>query len=241
MIIFPAIDIKDGKVVRLFQGDYDQMTIYSEDPIAVAQSFKSCGAKHLHLVDLDGAKDGDLVNFENIKRLLKEVDLFVQVGGGIRDLDRIKAYMDLGVHRVILGTAAVKDSEFLKEAINVYGDKIAVGVDVKDDKVAINGWRTLTDLRADDFLSTLELLGVSTVIYTDITKDGGLEGTNLPAYEELSQKYTFQIIASGGVTYLEEINALKDMGIYGAILGKALYSGTLSLKKVLTNLGEETI
>lgn len=240
MIIFPAIDIKDGKVVRLFQGDYEQMTIYSEDPVAVAKTFESSGATHLHLVDLDGAKEGKLVNFEIIKRILKETDLFVEVGGGIRDMNRVKAYMELGLHRVIIGTSAVTDPDFLKEVVNVYGDKVAVGVDVKNSRVAINGWRKITDLDANDFLKTLETLGVSTVIYTDITKDGALGGTNLEAYKELSRDYSFQIIASGGVTHLEEIQALKDMGIYGAILGKALYVGSLSLKKVMASFKQET-
>ncbi len=233
MLIFPAIDIKDGNVVRLFQGDYDQMTVYSEDPVQVAKTFKDCGATHLHLVDLDGAKEGRLVNFENIKKIIQEAGLFVQVGGGIRDLERIKAYIDLGVHRVILGTAAVTEPEFLKEAIDNYGDKIAVGVDVKGHKVAINGWQNVTNIDADDFLRALEKMGVATVIYTDISKDGGLEGTNLKAYESLQNDYSFQIIASGGVTYMEELQELKKMGVYGAILGKALYAGSLLLKEVV--------
>lgn len=239
MIVFPAIDIKDGKVVRLLQGDYDKMTVYSENPVAIANSFKVDGATHLHLVDLDGAKEGQLINFENIKKIVEEVDLFVQVGGGIRDISRVKAYLDLGVHRVILGTAAVKNPEFLRQAVDTYGDKIAVGVDVKDGKVAIDGWRTLTDIDANDFLNTLVAMGVSTVIYTDIAKDGGLEGTNLPAYQELSKKYAFQIVASGGVTYSEELQSLQDMDIYGAILGKALYSGTLSLKEVISSFTQK--
>lgn len=239
MIIFPAIDIKDGKVVRLLQGDYDKMTVYSENPVAIAKTFKEDGATHLHLVDLDGAKEGQLINFENIKKIVEEVDLFVQVGGGIRDISRVKEYLDLGVHRVILGTAAVKNPEFLREAVDTYGDKIAVGVDVKDGKVAIDGWRTLTDIDANDFLNTLVTMGVSTVIYTDIAKDGGLEGTNLPAYQELSKKYPFQIVASGGVTYSEELQSLQDMDIYGAILGKALYSGTLSLKEVISSFTQK--
>lgn len=239
MLIFPAIDIKDGNVVRLFQGDYDQMTVYSEDPVQVAKTFKSCGATHLHLVDLDGAKEGRLVNFDNIKKIIQEAGLFVQVGGGIRDMDRIKAYIDLGVRRVILGTAAVTQPEFLKEAIDAYGDKIAVGVDVKDHKVAINGWQNVTDIDSRDFLRALEKLGLSTVIYTDISKDGGLEGTNLKVYEELQRDYSFQIIASGGVTYMEEIQELKKMGVYGVILGKALYAGSLILKEVVGHFGKE--
>ena len=239
MIIFPAIDIKDGKVVRLLQGDYSKMTVYSENPVDVANTFKNSGATHLHLVDLDGAKDGKLVNFENIKNIIQEVDIFVQVGGGIRDMNRIKAYLELGVHKVILGTSAVTDPDLLKEAIKTYGDKIAVGVDVKNGKVAINGWRKITDIDADDFLKTLENQGVSTVIYTDITKDGGLEGTNLPAYEELQRNYSFQIIASGGVTYLEELQALKGMGVYGVILGRALYAGTLTLRQVVASFNQK--
>ena len=239
MRIFPAIDIKDGNVVRLFQGDYQQMTVYSEDPVQVAKTFKSCGARHLHLVDLDGAKEGRLVNFDSIKGIIQEAGLFVQVGGGIRDMERIKAYVDLGVHRVILGTAAVTEPEFLKSAIKTYGDKIAVGVDVKAGRVAINGWQQVTDIEAEDFLRSLEKLGLATVIYTDISKDGGLEGTNLQAYEDLEKNYSFQIIASGGVTYMEEIQALKNMGIYGAVLGKALYAGSLVLREVVGHFEQE--
>ena len=239
MRIFPAIDIKDGNVVRLFQGDYQQMTVYSEDPVQVAKTFKSCGARHLHLVDLDGAKEGRLVNFDSIKGIIQEAGLFVQVGGGIRDMERIKAYVDLGVHRVILGTAAVTAPEFLKTAIKTYGDKIAVGVDVKAGRVAINGWQQVTDIEAEDFLRSLEKLGLATVIYTDISKDGGLEGTNLQAYEDLEKNYSFQIIASGGVTYMEEIQALKNMGIYGAVLGKALYAGSLVLREVVGHFEQE--
>lgn len=239
MRIFPAIDIKDGNVVRLFQGDYQQMTVYSEDPVQVAKTFKSCGARHLHLVDLDGAKEGRLVNFDSIKGIIQEAGLFVQVGGGIRDMERIKAYVDLGVHRVILGTAAVTEPEFLKTAIKTYGDKIAVGVDVKAGRVAINGWQQVTDIEAEDFLRSLEKLGLATVIYTDISKDGGLEGTNLQAYEDLEKNYSFQIIASGGVTYMEEIQALKNMGIYGAVLGKALYAGSLVLREVVGHFEQE--
>lgn len=240
MIIFPAIDIKDGNVVRLFQGDYDQMTVYSEDPVQVAKTFKNCGASHLHLVDLDGAKEGRLVNFEKIKMIIQEANLFVQVGGGIRDMDRIKAYLELGVHRVILGTAAVTEPEFLKAAIDTYGDKIAVGVDVKNGNVAINGWQTITDLAAEDFLRTLDKIGLATVIYTDIAKDGGLEGTNLKAYESLQKDYSFQVVASGGVTYMEELQELKKMGLYGVILGKAIYAGSLILKEVVNHFEQET-
>jgi phosphoribosylformimino-5-aminoimidazole carboxamide ribotide isomerase len=215
------------------------MTVYSEDPVQVAKTFKSCGARHLHLVDLDGAKEGRLVNFDSIKGIIQEAGLFVQVGGGIRDMERIKAYVDLGVHRVILGTAAVTEPEFLKTAIKTYGDKIAVGVDVKAGRVAINGWQQVTDIEAEDFLRSLEKLGLATVIYTDISKDGGLEGTNLQAYEDLEKNYSFQIIASGGVTYMEEIQALKNMGIYGAILGKALYAGSLVLREVVGHFEQE--
>jgi len=230
MEIFPAIDLKDGKAVRLFQGDYDQMTIYSESPVEVAQSFKAQGAKNLHLVDLDGAKDGQLVNFNTIKSIVNDVDLFVEVGGGIRDEARIKAYLDLGVGRVILGTVAIKDFEFLTEMVRKYGEKIAVGVDVKDGFVAINGWKEVTDINGLEFCVKLTEIGVKTVIYTDISKDGGMQGTNIDAYESLKEIDGLDIVASGGISFDWEIEALTENKTYGAILGKALYTNMLDLK-----------
>lgn len=232
MELFPAIDLRNGQAVRLFQGDYDQMTVYSSTPEDVARQFKAKGAKNLHLVDLDGAKDGQLVNFESIKKIVKDLDMFVEVGGGIRNEERIRQYLELGVGRVILGTIAIKDPQFLKDMVAKYGDRIAVGVDVKDGYVAINGWKEVTDQKGMEFCRYLADIGVKTVIYTDISRDGGLKGTNLAAYKELSEISGLDIVASGGISFEEEITALKET-TYGAILGKALYDGLLDLEKAL--------
>jgi phosphoribosylformimino-5-aminoimidazole carboxamide ribotide isomerase len=230
MILFPAIDLRDGKVVRLHQGDYDQMTVYSEDPLAVAKSFKEAGATHLHVVDLDGARGGNPENFKVVARLIQLSGLEVQVGGGIRTRERIETYLNLGAKRVILGTAAVTDPAFLTEMVALFGDAIAVGVDVKDGMAAINGWEKTTALHGVDFCRTLAEMGVKTVIYTDISKDGGMQGTNMEIYQELSKIKGLNIIASGGISFEAEIVQLKDL-VYGAILGKALYSGMLDLKR----------
>lgn len=232
MELFPAIDLRDGQAVRLFQGDYDQMTVYSKSPVDVARRFKSQGARNLHLVDLDGAKDGRLVNFQSIKEIVSDMDLFVEVGGGIRDEAQIRQYLDLGVGRVILGTIAVKDTNFLEKMVASYHEKIAVGVDVKDGYVAINGWKETTDRKGMEFCEYLADIGVKTVIYTDISRDGGLKGTNLEAYRQLSQIKGLDIIASGGISFEEEITALKEH-VHGAILGKALYDGLLNLEQAL--------
>lgn len=232
MELFPAIDLRNGQAVRLFQGDYDQMTVYSEDPVQIARGFKKKGAKNLHLVDLDGAKDGKLVNFETIRRIVLEVDLFVEVGGGIRDEERIRQYLELGVGRVILGTVAVKEPEFLKAMVTKYGSRIAVGVDARDGYVAINGWKEVTEQKSMEFCQYLRDIGVKTIIYTDISKDGGLQGTNLEAYEALSRIEGLDIVASGGISYEHEITVLKEK-VYGAILGKALYSGMLDLERAI--------
>lgn len=232
MEIFPAIDLRNGQAVRLFQGDYDKMTVYSSRPEDVAKQFKEKGARNLHLVDLDGAKDGELVNFDSIKEIVSGLDMFVEVGGGIRDEERIRQYLDLGVGRVILGTIAIKDPEFLEAMVAKYGEKIAVGVDVKDGYVAINGWKEVTDKKGFEFCKYLADIGVKTVIYTDISRDGGLKGTNLEAYKQLAEIDGLDIVASGGISFEEEITSLKE-NTYGAILGKALYDGLLDLEKVL--------
>ena len=232
MKIFPAIDLRDGKAVRLYQGDYDQMTVYSEDPVDVARSFREKGAGYLHLVDLDGAKDGQLVNFEMIRRIVEEVDLFVEVGGGIRDEERIRQYLDLGVDRVILGTVAIKKPEFLKEMVKKYGEKIAVGVDARDGYVAINGWKEITNQESFSFCQYLRDIGVKTVIYTDISRDGGLEGTNMDAYRKLQQIEGLEVTASGGISFEQEITELKPI-VSAAILGKAIYSGALDLSRAV--------
>ena len=232
MKIFPAIDLRDGKVVRLFQGDYDQMTVYSHDPVEVARSFKQKGADNLHLVDLDGAKDGRLVNFDTIKAITQQVDMFVEVGGGIRDEERIRQYLDVGVGRVILGTVAVKEPEFLEKMVEKYGERIAVGVDALDGYVAVNGWKEVTDKESFEFCRYLRKIGVKTVIYTDISRDGSLEGTNMEAYKRLREIEGLDVVASGGISFEEEITALRDV-VSAAILGKAIYSGMLDLEKAV--------
>ncbi len=233
MEIFPAIDLREGQVVRLFQGDYDKMTVYSKDPVEVAKGFRKAGARNLHVVDLDGAKDGRLSNFDTIRRIVEEAGLSVQVGGGIRDEDRIRRYLDLGVSRVILGTIATRDFNFVCRMAALYGDRIAVGVDVRDGYVAVSGWKEITHLEGMDFCRRLRDSGVATVIYTDISKDGKMQGTNLEAYEELSGIKGLHIIASGGISSLPEIRQLKEMGIFGAILGKSLYEGLFRLEDAL--------
>ena len=232
MKIFPAIDLRDGKAVRLYQGDYDQMTVYSDSPVEVAKSFKAKGADCLHLVDLDGAKDGRLVNFDTIKEIVEEVDMYVEVGGGIRDEERIRQYLELGVGRVILGTIAVKDPEFLEAMVTKYGERISVGVDARDGYVAVNGWKEITDRESFEFCRYLRDIGVKTVIYTDISRDGGLEGTNMEAYRKLQDIEGLEVTASGGISFEEEITALKDVAA-AAILGKAIYSGKLDLERAV--------
>lgn len=233
MYIYPAIDLRGGKAVRLTRGDYNKMKIYNDDPVLQAESFAKEGARFLHLVDLDGAKEGTPVNFEAIKNITSKTDMFTEVGGGIRTLEKVKAYLDLGVNRVIIGTAAVTNFPFLLEAVKLYGDKIAVGVDTKDGKICVNGWLEKTETDGAEFCEKLRDSGVKTVIYTDISKDGMLGGTSLEIYERLSKIDGLNIIASGGISYESEIEALEKMGIYGAILGKALYENKLSLKKAL--------
>jgi len=238
MKIFPAIDIKDGKAVRLFQGDYNKVTVYGDDPTAVAKKFKEDGAGYLHIVDLDGAKDGSLANFELVKKISGSTGMFIQVGGGIRNEERINRYLETGVSRVILGTIAAENFEFTCEMVKKYGGKIAVGVDVKDEFVAVSGWTELTKINGPEFCVRLAAAGVETVIYTDISKDGALVGTNIPAYKKLSEIPGLNIIASGGVSFENEIEELRSFGIYGAILGKALYSGKLDLKRAIKLGGE---
>jgi len=232
MKIFPAVDLRDGKAVRLFQGDYDRMTVYGEDPVEIARSFKDKGAENLHLVDLDGAKDGRLVNFDTIKAIVEQVDMFVEVGGGIRDERRIRQYLELGIGRVILGTVAVKEPDFLEEMVKKYGEKIAVGVDARDGYVAVNGWKELTEKKSLEFCRYLRDIGVKTVIYTDISRDGGLQGTNIEVYRELQKIDGLDIVASGGISFENEIALLKDV-VSAAILGKAMYSGMLKLERAI--------
>ena len=233
MNIFPAIDLVGGKAVRLFKGDYDQMTVYNENPLEVALAFEAAGAKYIHLVDLEGAKSGVPANLPTIEKIVKNTNLFVEVGGGIRTMEIAEAYLSIGVDRVILGTAAVTDEAFLKAALEKYGKKIAVGVDLKDGFVAIKGWTEKSTRTAEDFFQKMEELGVATVICTDISKDGAMQGTNRELYRELSQKFRIDLIASGGVSSIEDVQALRAMELYGAIIGKAYYIGAIDLKQAI--------
>ena len=233
MNIFPAIDLFGGKAVRLYKGDYAQMTVYSDNPVEIAKDFYSKGARFMHLVDLEGAKSGDTPNIETVKKLVKAFNGFVEVGGGIRSMQVIEKYVDAGVNRVILGTAAVTDREFLKNAVNVYGDKIAVGVDIKDGFVAIKGWTEKSKYSGMEFCSDMEKLGVNTVICTDISRDGAMQGTNHALYKEMKDKLGMQIIASGGVSSIEDVEKLTKLGIYGAIIGKAYYTGAINLEQAV--------
>jgi len=237
MKIFPAIDLLKGRAVRLTQGDYGRVEVYGDDPVAVAQEFYDRGARCLHVVDLDGARDGRPKNYGVIKEITAAVDMFVQMGGGIRSTRSIDKYLSAGASRVILGTAAVNDPEFLKAAASWYGDAIAVGVDAHGGKVAINGWQTVTDMDGIEFCRRLLDIGIGTVIYTDIERDGLLCGANLDAYRVLCGIEGLDVIASGGISSLEEIAALRELGMAGAIVGKALYTGRLELEEVLEAAG----
>ena len=233
MVIYPAIDLYEGKAVRLFKGDYAQMTVYSENPPEIARAFAEAGAKHIHLVDLEGAKKGSPANLDVIKGIIEAADLFVEVGGGIRNMQTIDAYLSIGVNRVILGTAAVENPEFLEEALKKYGEKIAVGVDLKDGYVAIKGWTEKSRLTAEAFFDKMQALGVETVICTDISRDGAMKGTNRELYKALSGKYSIDLIASGGVSIMEDVQALSAMNLHGAIIGKAYYIGAIDLSKAI--------
>ena len=233
MRIFPAIDLYEGKAVRLLKGDYNAVTVYSENPLEIANDFENSGATELHTVDLEGARDGGTPNIELIKSFVENTNLNVEVGGGIRSMDTVKAYLDAGVTRVILGTAAVTDREFLQEAVDTYGDKIAVGADIKDGKVAIKGWVEKSEYSTFEFFEMLEKIGVSTVICTDISKDGAMQGTNRELYKDLSEKFSVNIIASGGVSSLDDVKALNEMNLFGAIIGKAYYTGAIKINEAL--------
>ncbi|MBO5060761.1 MAG: 1-(5-phosphoribosyl)-5-[(5-phosphoribosylamino)methylideneamino]imidazole-4-carboxamide isomerase [Clostridia bacterium] len=233
MNIFPAIDLYDKKAVRLLKGDYNQMTIYSDNPAEFAQDFEKQGAKFLHIVDLEGAKDGTTPNLDVIKEIVKSCNLFVEVGGGIRSMQVISEYINAGVDRVILGTAAVTDEEFLKTAVLTYGDKIAVGADIKDGYVAIRGWTEKSAYSCFDFCKKMQEIGVKTLICTDISKDGAMQGTNHELYKQLSESFRMQITASGGVSTLDDVKKLAELGIYGAIIGKAYYTGAISIKEAI--------
>ncbi len=232
MEIFPAIDLLDAQVVRLLQGNYDDKTVYNNNVDFVADGFIASGAKNLHLVDLNGARSGKTTNIDAIKKLCKK-GLFIELGGGIRNEDNIKAMLDVGVNRVILGTVAAKDPNFVEAMVQKYGDAIAVGVDAKNGMVAVSGWEQVTQISSIDFCKDMHKRGVNTIIYTDISKDGTLTGTNMEAYKELNKIKGLNIVASGGISFMHEIDELSQMGVYGAILGKALYENKIDLKTAI--------
>ena len=233
MKIFPAIDLKDKKAVRLLKGDYNKVTVFNDNPVEVAKNFEKCGAEYLHVVDLDGAKDGDTTNFDVVKAIIDNTSLKVEIGGGIRTEEVIKKYIDAGAFRVILGTVAITEPEFTEEMIKKYGNKIAIGVDISDGFVAVKGWTEISKVSCDELFEKMEKAGADTIICTDISKDGAMEGTNLQLYKELSEKYNIKIIASGGVSDMENIKALTKLNVFGAIVGKALYLEKIDLKEAI--------
>lgn len=232
MIIYPAIDLYSGKAVRLYKGDYAQMTVYGE-PLDISADFKAAGATHIHLVDLEGAKNGDTPNFDTVCAIKSQTGLFCEIGGGIRNLEVIERYLSASIDRVILGTAAVTQRGFMAQAVKRYGDKIAVGIDIKDGFVAIKGWTEKSEYEAFDFCREMQQLGVKTLICTDISKDGAMQGTNHELYRQLSEQFSMQIIASGGVSSLDDVERLRALDIHGAIIGKAYYTGAIALEKAI--------
>ena len=233
MILFPAIDLFEGKAVRLYKGDYAQMTVYSEHPEEIAADFAACGATHIHLVDLEGARSGETPNLETVLRIRESSGLLCEIGGGIRSMEIVDRYLGAGLDRVILGTAAVADEGFLRAAVEKYGEKIATGADIRDGYVAVKGWTEQSGVTTEAFFEKMERIGVSTVICTDISRDGAMRGTNREMYRTLSQKYSLQITASGGVSTMEDVQQLREMNLYGAIIGKAYYTGDIDLKKAI--------
>ena len=232
MIIFPAIDLYGGKAVRLYKGDYSRMTVYSDSPLEVAKDFWKKGAEQVHIVDLMGARDGGTPNLEMVKEIIREIP-FVEIGGGIRTMEAIASYIDAGASRVILGTAALENRELLAEALRQYGEKIAVGADIREGCISVKGWTETSSVTVDDFFADLEAVGVCNIICTDISKDGAMSGTNRELYSRLSHSYSVRITASGGVSTLDDVCALRKMGLYGAIIGKAYYTGAIALKEAI--------
>ena len=233
MIIFPAIDLYEGKAVRLLKGDYDKMTVYSDNPASVAAEFRNMGATHIHLVDLEGAKNGTTPNIETVRKIKAECGLFAEIGGGVRSMETVETYIGAGIDRVILGTAAVTDEKFLVDAVKEYGGRIAVGADIKDGRVAIKGWTEKSEYSCFDFFDKMQKIGVETVICTDVSKDGAMQGTNVELYRELSEKFSINICASGGVSSIDGVRRLRSLDLYGTIIGKAYYTGAVSLKEAI--------
>ena len=237
MLIFPAIDLFEGKAVRLLKGDYAQMTVYSENPPRIGEAFKASGAGQIHIVDLEGARSGSTPNFDTVKAIRERTGLFCQVGGGIRSMETIDRYLSAGIDRVILGTAAVTEPDFARRAVEKYGEKIAVGIDIKDGFAAIRGWEEKSALTAGELCEKMQRIGVKTLICTDISRDGAMQGTNHALYRELMREFRMQIIASGGVSSLEDVRRLREAGLYGAIIGKAYYTGAVDLREAIEVAG----
>lgn len=233
MNIFPAIDLFEGKAVRLLKGDYKKMTVYHENPLEVTADFERAGARFLHIVDLEGAKTGETKNRKLIEQIAQNTSFFIQAGGGIRTMETIEAYLGAGVDRVILGTAAIQDETFLKKALERFGEKIAVGIDVKDGKAAIKGWTSVSTFSCAELFEKMCGLGVKTIICTDISRDGGMAGSNAALYQELSERFAVDLIASGGVSSIEDVKRLKDLKLSGAIIGKAYYTGAIAIKEAI--------
>ena len=233
MILFPAIDLFEGKAVRLYKGDYAQMTVYSEQPEEIARDFTACGATHIHLVDLEGARSGETPNLDTVLKIRENTGLFCEIGGGIRSMEIVERYLSAGLDRVILGTAAIENEDFLRRAVEKYGDKIATGADIRDGYVSVKGWTEQSGVTLEAFCEKMEEIGVSTVICTDISRDGAMRGTNREMYRMLSEKFRLNITASGGVSTLEDVKSLRAMNLYGAIIGKAYYTGDIDLKKAV--------
>lgn len=233
MILFPAIDLFEGKAVRLYKGDYDRMTVYSHHPEEIAADFAACGATHIHLVDLEGARSGETPNLDTVMKIRENTGLFCEIGGGIRSMETVERYLSAGLDRVILGTAAVEDEDFLRRAVDRYGEKIATGADIRDGMISVKGWTQQSAVTTEEFFEKMQELGVSTVICTDISRDGAMRGTNREMYRRLSERYRVRITASGGVSTLEDVISLREMGLYGAIIGKAYYTGELNLKEAI--------
>ena len=233
MILFPAIDLFEGKAVRLYKGDYAQMTVYSEHPEEIARDFAACGATHIHLVDLEGARSGETPNLDTVLKIRESTGLFCEIGGGIRSMEIVERYLSAGLDRVILGTAAIENEDFLRSAVKKYGDKIATGADIRDGYVSVKGWTEQSGVTLEAFCEKMEEIGVSTVICTDISRDGAMRGTNREMYRMLSRKFRLNITASGGVSTLEDVRSLRAMNLYGAIIGKAYYTGDINLKEAV--------
>ena len=233
MLIYPAIDLYEGKAVRLYKGNYEEMTVYSENPLEIARNFESSGATHIHMVDLEGAKNGTTPNYDTVCNVKNNTSLFLEIGGGIRSMEVIDKYLSAGVDRVILGTAAVTEDGFVERAVEKYGDKIAVGIDIKDGCVAIKGWIEKSELDAFEFAKKMQSIGVKTLICTDISKDGAMQGANHELYKALSEKFSMQIIASGGVSSIDDVKKLRTLDIHGAIIGKAYYTGAVNISEAV--------